>query len=102
MSKPRTELQQLLESILGSGYVYFQPPASVKMNYPAIVYSLGSIRDLNADNEPYVHNKAYTVTVIDKNPDSPIAEKMIDLPECSFDRAYTADNLNHFVYTLFY
>ena len=102
MSKSRIDFQHLLEEILGSPYVYFQPPATVKLEYPAIIYSLDNVDDLDANNFPYVHNKAYQVTVIDKNPDSEIAEKMYDLQYCGFERAYSADNLNHFVFRIFY
>jgi len=30
----RLELQNLLENILGSRNVYFQPPENLKLNYP--------------------------------------------------------------------
>ena len=36
--KTRYELHEFLCEILGSRNVYFQPPESVKMKYPAIVY----------------------------------------------------------------
>jgi len=35
---PRLELQEVLESLLGSRNVYFQPPLNLKMNYPCIIY----------------------------------------------------------------
>lgn len=34
----RYELQAVLEGILGSGNVYFQPPENLKMRYDCIVY----------------------------------------------------------------
>lgn len=102
MSRDRDDLQLLLEDILGSEYVYFQPPANVRMKYPAIVYSLDDIDDLKADNDRYIRNKSYQVTVIDKDPDSEIADRVSDLQYCSFERAYAADNLNHFVFKVFY
>jgi hypothetical protein len=40
--------------------------------------------------------------VIDRNPDSELPDKVIELPLCKFDRFYTADNLNHTVFTLFF
>lgn len=39
----RLNLQTFLEEILESRNVYFQPPESVKMKYPAIVYALDDI-----------------------------------------------------------
>ena len=52
--------------------VYFQPPSSVLMNYPAIVYERSSADTRHADNALYLHKCRYTVTVIDADPDSPI------------------------------
>lgn len=102
MSKDRVGLQYILEDILGSENVYFQPPASVRMKYPAIVYSLETINDLPANNDPYHRDKSYQLTLIDKDPDSETVDKLSDLPYCSFQRFFTADNLNHFVYKIYY
>jgi hypothetical protein len=99
----RLELHALFAGILGTDdRVYFQPPPTVKMEYPCIVYS----RDYQfidyADDKPYVHMKRYQVTVIDRDPDSAIPDKLSHLPLCVYDRFYTADNLNHDVYKLFF
>lgn len=98
----RLELQALLVDILGSNNVYFQPPPSVKMQYPCIVYNRDYEQANFADDKPYKHRKRYQVTIIDRNPDSEIPAKVAALPLCSFDRAFTADNLNHDVYRLFF
>ena len=98
----RLQLQTELEELLGSKNVYYQPPASVKMSYPAIVYSRNDIRNDFANNDVYSQNRSYEVIVIDKNPDSEIVDRISQLPMCRFDRHYTSDNLNHDVFTLFY
>lgn len=99
----RTDLQALLENILGSKNVYFQPPSSVSMKYPAIVYSLNGIDKKSADDSSYMQKRSYTVTLIDKNPDSELVDSLVrDLSLCRFDRHYKADNLNHYVYTLYF
>jgi len=99
----RLELQSRLEEILGSRNVYFQPPESVKMSYPAIVYELSDVRPVRADNGTYLRHKRYMVKVIDKNPDSTIPEAIENGFEYwGFDRFFKSDNLNHFVYTIFY
>ncbi|MEI7479591.1 MAG: hypothetical protein WCK25_04690, partial [Actinomycetes bacterium] len=67
---PRLELQAILVNLLGSNNVYFQPPPSLKMNYPCIVYSREYINTQFANNTPYKHKKRYHVIVIDSNPDS--------------------------------
>jgi len=98
----RQELQKVLEDILGSKNVYYQPPESVKMSYPAIVYSRSDIWGNSADDTNYISTFAYTVTVIAKDPDNEVVDKVQLLPLCSFNRHYTSDNLNHDVFTLYY
>lgn len=98
----RLELQSLLESILGSRNVYFQPSNNVQMKYPAIVYSRNRIDNRDANNSVYLQNISYQVIVIDKNPDSEIVSKISKLPLCRYDRHYNADNLNHDVFTLYF
>ena len=98
----RLELHTILVDILGSRYVYFQPPESIKLNYPCIVYVRSSADTKYAGNRLYLHKKKYTVTVIDKNPDSEIPYRLAQLPLCSFDRHFASSNLNHDVYTLYY
>lgn len=98
----RVKLQAMLEDILGSRNVYFQPPSSIKMNFPAIVYSVNNIENIQADNAVYRQNKSYEIIVIDRTPDSAISEKISRLPLCRFNRHYVADNLNHDVFTLYF
>ena len=98
----RPNLQIELEELLGSKNVYYQPPASVQMKYPAIVYSRKDIENTFADNLVYNQLHSYEVIVIDQDPDSMFVEKISKLPTCRFDRHYTADNLNHDVFTLYY
>lgn len=98
----RLDLQTKLETLLGSKNVYYQPPASVRMNYPAIVYSRSNIENRHADDDVYTQAYFYEVIVIDEDPDSEVVENISKLPGCRFDRHYTSDNLNHDVFTLYY
>lgn len=100
MARPRSELQQLLELITPK--VYFQPPENIRLVYPCILYELNDINMKYADNSPYNSTKRYMITVIDRDPDSAIKEAIALLPLCSFDRFFTADNLNHDVFTLYF
>ena len=99
----RSELSQVLRRILGSSNVYFQPPESIKMKYPCIRYSLSNIDMKYADNKMYADKDRYSIIVIDKNPDSVIFRNLLKTFQyISFDRFYTADNLNHWALTLYY
>lgn len=98
----RPNLQVLLEELLESKNVYFQPPESLKMNYPAIRYALKNFDRKFANNSAYFQKPCYELTLIGKNPDSEFVNKLLSLPLCAFDRSYKADNLNHWVFTIFY
>lgn len=102
MARSRLEFDAILREILGSDNVYFQPPASVQMKYDAIVYDLDDIRSVHADNLAYLTNRRYRVTLITRNPDSRLADRIAQLPLTQFNRFYTADNLNHYVYIIYY
>lgn len=101
MARPRIDLQQILET-MGAAEVYFQPPSNKSMVYPCIRYEIDSESVQYADNRRHRTDMRYTVTIIDRNPDSAIPNKVAELPLCSFNRFYTADNLNHFVYNLYF
>lgn len=96
----RSELQTYLETL--TPFVYHQPPPGLQMKYPCILYNRDDVDTIFADNLPYRHKKRYQVTIIDKNPDSLIPDELAKLPLCSFDRSFTASNLNHVVYNLYF
>lgn len=98
----RLELQAKLQTLLGSSNVYYQPPETVKLTYPCIIYSLSSIAVNHADNREYKRVRKYDVTLIHKDPDNAILDELAIFPYCSFDRHYISNGLHHYVYTLFY
>lgn len=98
----RVDLQELLEAAVGSRNVYFQPPEGFKMKYPCVVYERERIESDHADNKPYLHHKRYSVTVIDKDPESEIPGRIAAFPSCRHDRHFDSDNLHHDVFTLYY
>jgi hypothetical protein len=96
----QSEIHTLLKTLCEQ--VYFQPPTNVIMSYPCIVYHRDSANTEFADNYPYSYTKRYQVTVIDRNPNSEIPDKIAALPMSSFSRFFTADNLNHDVFNVFF
>ena len=95
-------LQELLEKLFECRHVYYQPPDNLIMEYPAIRYSLSDIDSKYANNKMYVGMRCYDIVVIDKEPDNPIIEKLLELPYASFNRHYVSDNLNHDIIKLYY
>lgn len=98
----RLDLHEKLVEILGSRNVYFQPPSSLRLTYPCIVYKLQDIDEKFANDKLYIRKKRYIITIIDTNPDSLIPDKIAQLPLTTFDRYYPADNLNHYVYLTYF
>lgn len=98
----RAELQSKLEEILDSRHVYYQPPESLKMEYPCIRYEKADISTIKANNSNYALNTRYELTHISKKPDSPVITDLLSLPYCSYDRHFCSDNLHHDVLTIYY
>lgn len=105
----RPALHDILCEVLGGPFpdggthCYFQPPTNSQMFYPCIVYHYTNDLDVFADNMHYQESKRYTVTIIDEDEDSKIPERLKkSFLYCTSDRNFTVDNLNHYVYTLYY
>ena len=98
----RLELQKKLEEVLGIHNVYFQPPASKKLEYPCIVYSLMNIRERKADDIKYKRDYMYRVTLIHQDPDNDIVDKILTLPYSNFENHYSTQGLNHYVFGIYY
>lgn len=96
----RLRLQTRLEELLGVGHVYFQPPETVKMAFPAVRYRLIDYHPTYADNRPYTLTDTYELIFITADPDDPRRKQIALLPGCRMTSSYTADNLNHYVYQL--
>lgn len=90
----------MTDPIDGDRHVYFQPPESVKMKYPAIRYKLKGYKTVFASDCGYRIVPIYEATLIDRDPDSIYVNQILSLPYCSFDRSYASNNLNHFVFTI--
>lgn len=98
----RLKLQAILENILGSRHVYFQPPPTIQMTFPCIVYKREGDETERADNLLYSRRVRYSVTYIDRNPDVDIHEKIMQIPYSAYDRYFSNDGLNHDVFTIFF
>ena len=98
----RIELNSILKEILGSDNVYYQPPENLKLKFPCIIYELEGKDVKFADNGKYMSKRKYSVTIVDKNPDTEIPERLEQLPLTRFNRRYVADNIYHSVYSIYY
>ena len=102
LQRSSQELQTIFEGLLKSRNVYYNPPASVRMSYPAIVFNRGRINNIFAANSVYRQTYPYEVTVITRDPDAEIIDKISKLPMCSFNTSFVSDNLYHNVFTIYH
>lgn len=103
----RLALHSIFVSIINSPdpketRVYFQPPASLVLKYPCIVYARNAMDEKFANNNLYIGRQRYSVTVIDADPDSSIKDAVSQLPLTRFAQHFTSDNLNHDVYFTYF
>lgn len=97
----RLDLHKKLVAALGSDHVYFQPPATVKMVYPCIVYARSDEYARHADNTKYLKATGYQVTVIDRKPDSDIPDRVGLIPLSRRNSHFVADGLHHDVFSIY-
>ena len=71
------------------------------MGYPCIVYELDRIVKKRADNGVYLKTWRYQVKLITKNPDDPMVDALASMVHSEFERHYTTDTLNHFVFNIY-
>ena len=110
--RTRLDFDRYLRDIVGEGVsVYFQPPSNVSgagqkviknIKYPAIIYSLDAYNTMSANNKKYSVQKEYGVTLITKDPDSDLPDKLVMVPTSRFDRNYESDGLYHSVFTIIF
>lgn len=108
----REKLQSLLETLLGTANVYFQPPPDLIMQYPCIVYERDNASRKAADNIAYNWQQRYQVTYMDYNPDhdpdvdydpdSDVIRKLMEFPYSRFDRHFATSGLNHDVFVIYH
>lgn len=104
----RVDMHHLLRSTFESatglsslGHVFYQPGSDTELRYPCILYKLSDIPVDRANNRPYKVEHSYEMTVIDRDPVSPLREAIVMLPFCRMNRSYEADNLHHYVFTIY-
>jgi hypothetical protein len=99
----RLLLHDKLISLVGTSNVYFQPPTSVLISYPCVIYNIGNGEAMYSNNKLYNYTHRYDLIFIYKKPTTDIIEKVIgELPMCSLSRTYISDNLNHYAFSVYF
>lgn len=97
----RLALQAKLREIAPRAW-YQKPPAN-QMSYPCFVYKSIEPKVVYANNHGYIKIPGYEVLYISKTEDDEIMDRMIEaFSYCSVGRKYTADQLYHYPFTIYY
>lgn len=100
LEEKRLALHSVLTGICD--HVYFQPPESIKIVYPAIIYKRDGLMDIFSDDDIYHRRDEFLVTVVDTDPDSSVVEAVSKLRFCSFQSSFVSENLNHTNFQIYY
>lgn len=101
MENKRVELHNKLLEFLPN--VYFQPPSDIRMVYPCIVYSKTEKEVEYANDILYKEAQEYQITVIDADPDSPVADLILrSFQYASPGQFFVMDNLNQTTIKLYF
>ena len=94
-------IDAILRRIIGNeGPVYFSPPS--KLEYPCILYEKAKYDPTYADDIRYIDKTRYTITVITRDPDSDLPNKVKrNMSYISHDKAFFSDRLFHDVFTYY-
>ena len=99
----RIQFRDKLEEVLGIQNLYFQPPSGFKMEYDCCVYKIAHRPSKYADNIRYLNLTQYECMLIFRDPDSDLPQKlMAGFQYVEQNRRFTADNLNHEVFLVYF
>lgn len=98
----RQQFHEVLEALNPATKVYFQPPETVKMVYPCIVYQRDPGNSKFANNKPYAFHQLYEVKLISRSPEPALFDELVALPQSIHARFFVADNLNHDVFSIYF
>ena len=99
----RVDIQEKFKFLLGSNNVYYQPPANLKMKYPAIVYSLDGLDVKRFDNTRLINKNCFSVTHIYRNESENLVETILkNFEYISFDNRSIVDGIYNDHYTIYW
>lgn len=99
----RVDLDKKLREYYNPARVFFQPPENVKLSYPCVLYWLDDYDQQFADDITYIGKVRYSLRYITKDPDDErILGVLSKFNHIKLNNFFTADNLNHYDYSLYF
>ena len=86
--------------------VYFQPPESMRLQFPCFIYSRTGANQTYANDKDYMFRQKYSLTYVTRDPDTQEIVTRIKktFDYCGYDSnsPMVYDNLYHEMFTLYY
>ena len=98
----RVKLHRIMQDLIGNNNVYFQPPESVKLKYPCIIYNLAKVSVVHADDKVYLMNPKYVIRYITLDADDNTRLALVRGLGVPIIQTYAKDGLYHYIYELYY
>lgn len=100
----RLKFHEELCDVLGSRNVWFNPGSDTKLVYDCIVYKRSNPDIKWADNIGYIGHDLWRVTVISRDPDCDVVDKLLKRFKMAsiVTPTYPADGLYHDVLNIYY
>jgi hypothetical protein len=100
----RIDFDNILKAIPGIDHVYFQPPESMKIEYPCIIYTDSQSDPQFADDEVYLLPHRYVVRLVchPKDFDGPLKDRIAKILKTPMRQTYQKDRLYHCIYEKIY
>ena len=101
-SERRDQFMNHLSETFEDVKVYYAPPENVKLFYPCFVIDPGIVDNRYSNGKIYASVVKFSVKYITKHVDDYIINDFLKAQlYTSLDRVYTADNLRHYVFTVY-
>lgn len=99
----RLKLQLILESIDPKAKVYYQPPSSLSIVYPCMIYKDAPSHINRASDGLYRYVRCYELSYISKSPNMEISKEILSRFNYSkMNSSYVSDGLIHSIFTIYY
>ena len=97
------ELREIQKTCLGYHNTYFGPIEGTRLKYDCVIYKMTTMDENKANNKTYVNRPVYDVTVISRNPETPVPWAIQNhFERCSPGKFFVTENLYHFPFTIIY
>lgn len=100
--RPSTDLHDVLKNLMPGIPIYFQPPESIRMQYPCLIYTIDGTNSVHADNIKYADTRIYQLILVQRQPDTYLLDVVNSLQMCEHTGRLVVGGLYQDQFRLFF